>query len=98
MTTNQISTDILLACEQGKLENIRENQKIPLQSILDHEGNNLLMIAASKGHEDIVKYFLEDANFGDNFVNGRNKVSNSSIYAKSFLKPVRCIQMFITAW
>ncbi len=77
MAKNQISTDILLACEQGKLESIRENQKIPLQSIVDHEGNNLLMIAASKGHKDIVKYFLEDANFGDSFVNGRNKVSNS---------------------
>jgi ankyrin repeat protein len=69
------TADLLIqACQEGKLEDLRENQKMSLQTVQDNEGNNLLMIAASKGYLDIIQYFLEDANFGENYLNARNKV------------------------
>ncbi len=55
--------DMLLACQEGDLKRIQflhQKKKINFSRVVDSEGKNCLLVAASNGYAEVLKYMLQD--------------------------------------
>ena len=71
----KISTLFLMSCEKGELEFIKAyyNDKLKLLSVLreaqDSDGSSGFILACTNGHTDVVRFFLQDDSYANNFIN-----------------------------